>query len=176
MPHIAPDAPDRAKRVRLALFDVDGVLTDGRLWYGPDGEMFKAFHTLDGHGIKLLGRAGIQTAILSGRRSAAVAHRAGELGIGHVHQGIDDKRPVFDALTRRLGLEPEQVAYMGDDVMDLGVLRLCGFASAPAQAHPRVLQSVHFVPAAAAGRGAARETCEFILASQGLLERMLETP
>lgn len=170
----APDAAERARQVRLAVFDVDGVMTDGTLWYGPQGEVMKAFNTLDGHGLKLLSRAGVRTAILSGRSSDAVAHRARELGIEYVLLGIDEKLPAFESLLRKAGLEASQASYAGDDVMDLSVLKRCGFACAPAQSHERAIAAAHFVPAAAAGRGAVREICEFILRAQGSLERLTE--
>jgi 3-deoxy-D-manno-octulosonate 8-phosphate phosphatase (KDO 8-P phosphatase) len=173
MLHASPDALERAKRVRLMIFDVDGVLTDGRLWYGADGEVIKAFHTFDGHGLKLLERGGIRSAILSGRESPAVARRAAELGIAHVLQGIERKGAAFDALLGQLGLEAVQAAYMGDDVVDLPVLRRCGLACAPREAHALVLDCAHLVSRAPAGAGAAREACEYVLRAQGL-ERLIE--
>jgi 3-deoxy-D-manno-octulosonate 8-phosphate phosphatase (KDO 8-P phosphatase) len=154
-------------------FDVDGVLTDGVLWYGPEGEMLKAFFTLDGHGLKMLAASGVQTAIISGRDSRAVARRAGELGVAHVLQGVDDKGPVFRDLLARLGLAAGEAGYMGDDVVDLPVLGRCGLACAPPQAHPRVLRRAHYVSAAAAGRGAAREVCELLMRAQGTLDAAL---
>ena len=163
-------ALERAKRVRLMLFDVDGVLTDGKLWYGPAGEALKAFHVLDGHGIKLLMQTGIAVGLLSGRNSPAVAVRAGELGIPHVLQEIDDKRAAFEALAAKLGIAADETGFMGDEVVDLPVLRRCGFACAPAQAHERVRAVAHYVTRAAAGGGAAREACEFVLRAQGRLE------
>ena len=173
MPFLASDALARARRVRLVIFDVDGVLTDGRLWYGPNGEELKAFHAFDGHGVKLLLLAGLKTAIISGRQSAAVTERARELGIEHVVQGADDKQAAFRALLRRLKLKPQAAAYMGDDVVDLGVLTRCGFACAPHEAPEDVRREVHYVAAADADHGAAREVCEFILEAQGKLGRVL---
>lgn len=173
MQYLAPDALARARRVRLVIFDVDGVLTDGRLWYGPGGEELKAFHAFDGHGIKLLLMAGLKTAIISGRESQAVAERAQELGIEHVSQGVEDKRKEFLALLRRLKLKAENAAYMGDDVVDLPVLTRCGFAAAPKEAPEDVRHRVHFIPTQRAGYGAAREVCEFILEAQGKLGRVL---
>ena len=167
------DALERARRVRLMVFDVDGVLTDGRLWYGPKGEELKAFHSLDGHGVKLLQQAGIAAGILSGRSSAAVALRAAELGVAHVLQGIEDKRPAFAALLARLGLEPRESGYMGDDLADLPVLAHCGFACAPREACAEVLRGAHYVASAPAGGGAAREVCDFLLRSQGRMESVL---
>jgi 3-deoxy-D-manno-octulosonate 8-phosphate phosphatase (KDO 8-P phosphatase) len=169
----SPDALERARRVRLMVFDVDGVLTDGRLWYGPKGEVMKAFHSLDGHGVKLLQQAGIAAGILSGRSSAAVALRAAELGVAHVLQGIEDKRAAFAALLARLGLEPREAGYMGDDLPDLPVLAHCGFACAPREACAEVLRGAHYVARAPAGGGAAREVCDFLLRSQGRMESVL---
>ncbi len=166
-------ALERAKRVRLMLFDVDGVLTDGRLWYGPAGEALKAFHALDGHGIKLLIEAGTVVALLSGRSSPAVSVRAAELGIAHVLQGIDDKRAAFESLAAKLAIPAAETGFMGDEVVDLPVLRRCGFACAPPQAHERVRASAHYVTRAPAGGGAAREVCEFVLRAQGRLETAL---
>jgi 3-deoxy-D-manno-octulosonate 8-phosphate phosphatase (KDO 8-P phosphatase) len=167
------NALERAKRVRLMLFDVDGVLTDGKLWYGPAGEALKVFSVLDGHGIKLLQQSGIAVALLSGRSSPAVAARAAELGIAHLLQGIDDKKSAFEALAARLGVPAGETGFMGDEVVDLPVLRRCGFACAPAGAQALVLANAHYVTRAAAGNGAAREVCEYLLRAQGRLEAAL---
>jgi len=173
MQYLAPDALARAKRVRLVIFDVDGVLTDGKLWYGPGGEELKAFHAFDGHGIKLLQMGGLGTAIISGRKSEAVTERAKELGIEHVVQGARDKRQAYLALLRKLKIKAQATAYMGDDVVDLPVLRRCGFACTVREAPEDVRHGAHFIPMAAAGHGAARELCEFILTAQGKLGRVL---
>jgi 3-deoxy-D-manno-octulosonate 8-phosphate phosphatase (KDO 8-P phosphatase) len=173
MQYLAPDALARARQVRLVIFDVDGVLTDGRLWYGPGGEELKAFHAFDGHGIKLLQMGGLRTAVLSGRSSQAVSERAKELGIEHVVQGAGDKRKAYLALLRKLKVAAARTAYMGDDVVDLPVLTRCGFACAPREAPEDVRRRVHFIPTASAGHGAAREACEFILEAQGKLGRVL---
>ena len=173
MPAATADALERARRVRLMVFDVDGVLTDGRLWYGPRGEALKAFHTLDGHGLKMLAQSGITAAILSGRSSPAVALRAAELGLAHVLQGAQDKAAGFATLLARLGVAPAEAGCMGDDVPDLPVLERCGFACAPREAHASVLRAAHYVAAAPAGAGAAREVCEYLLHAQGKLEAAL---
>ena len=173
MEFLASDALERARRVKLVVFDVDGVLTDGRLWYGAGGEMLKAFHAFDGHGVKMLQQAGLQTAILSSRDMAAVAARARELAIAHVLQGVENKRRAFEALLRRLRLGRAAAAYMGDDLVDLGVLERCGFACAPREAPEAVRSVAHCVPSAPAGGGAAREVCEFILRAQGKLGALL---
>lgn len=167
------DALARAKRVRLMLFDVDGVLTDGRLWYGPSGEALKAFSALDGHGIKLLLQSGVAVALLSGRSSPAVALRAAELGIAHILQGIDDKLAAFESLAAKLGVAAAEAGFMGDEVIDLPVLRRCGFACAPAEAHDLVRRHVHYVARSPAGGGAAREVCDFLMRAQGTLEAAL---
>jgi 3-deoxy-D-manno-octulosonate 8-phosphate phosphatase (KDO 8-P phosphatase) len=164
------DAPQRAARVRLMLFDVDGVLTDGTLWYGPGGETFKAFNVLDGYGLKMLMQAGIAVGLLSGRKSEAVTIRAAELGIVHALLGIEDKRAAFEALTRKLGLDAAQAGFMGDELLDLPVLRRCGFACAPREAHDLVRRHAHYVSRADAGAGAVREVCEYLLQAQGRLQ------
>lgn len=174
MQYLAPDALARARRVRLVIFDVDGVLTDGRLWYGPGGEELKAFHAFDGHGVHLLRLAGLDTAILSGRESQAVEERARELGIKHVVQGARDKLAAFQQMMRRLKVKPATVAYMGDDVVDLPVLARCGFACAPHEAPEDVRRRVHYIASAPAGHGAAREVCEFILEAQGKLAKVMQ--
>ena len=166
----SPDALAKARRVRLMLFDVDGVLTDGKLWYGPSGEALKAFGALDGHGIKLLLQSGVAVGILSGRTSPAVALRAVELGVPHVLQGIDDKLAAFEALCEKLGVQASETGFMGDELVDLPVLRRCGFACAPPEAHERVRSHVHYVAHAPAGAGAAREICDLLMRSQGTLE------
>jgi 3-deoxy-D-manno-octulosonate 8-phosphate phosphatase (KDO 8-P phosphatase) len=173
MSEVSSAALERARRVRLMIFDVDGVLTDGRLWYGPAGEALKAFNTLDGHGIKMLAASGVVPAILSGRRSQAVAQRAAELGIEHVLQGIDDKRAAYVALVAQLGMQAESTGYAGDDVVDLPVLVRCGFACAPREAPQAVRQRVHYVCQSPAGAGAVREICELLMRAQGSLEAAL---
>ena len=174
MHYASPDALERARRVKLMLFDVDGVLTDGSLWFGPSGEEIKPFHAADGHGVKMLGEQGVRLALLSGRASPAVAARGTELGIQHVLLGVQDKRRSYEALLARLGLPAEAAGYMGDDLVDLPVLTRCGFACAPASAPEDVRRRVHYVPAAPAGAGAVREVCEFVLRAQGRYEQALK--
>ena len=152
------------------LFDVDGVLTDGKLWYGPAGEALKSFSALDGHGLKLLMQSGVAVGLLSGRNSPAVTVRAAELGIAHVLQGIEDKRGAFETLSAKLGIPAAEVGFMGDELIDLPVLKRCGFACAPREAQDLVRSHVHFVTQAAAGGGAAREVCDFLMRAQGTLE------
>ena len=163
---VSRDAPERARRVRLMLFDVDGVLTDGRLWYGPGGEEMKAFSVLDGQGIKLLADSGVAVGVLSGRRSPAAAARCADLGLDHVLLGIEDKLSAWEDLRARLGLAPDACGYMGDDLIDLKVMRRCGFSCAPREALDAVRSLAHYVCAAPAGAGAAREACEFVMRAQ----------
>ena len=157
----------RARAVRLAVFDVDGVMTDGTLYLGAQGEAFKAFNILDGHGVKMLHSAGVATAIISGRSSEAVNRRASELDIRHVVQGSKDKVADFHEMRARLGLEASACAFVGDDLPDLAVMRLCGFAVAVANASEPVKSAAHYVTRAHGGRGAVREFCDLVLRAQG---------
>lgn len=175
MAFMAADAPERAGRVRVMIFDVDGVLTDGRLWYGPGGEALKAFSVLDGHGIKMLMASGVEVALLSGRSSPAVTVRAAELGIRHALQGIGDKGAAFADLLAGLRITADQAGFMGDELVDLPVLRRCAFACAPGGAHALVLRHAHYVAAAAAGAGAVREVCEYVMRAQDTLDASLAT-
>ncbi len=160
------DLAERARLVRLAIFDVDGVMTDGTLYIGADGEAFKAFNILDGHGLKMLQASGVGTAIISGRASQAVARRARELDIAHVVQGSSDKAQAFERLRAELGLDAASCAFMGDDLPDLPVMRLAGFAVAVANAVEAVKQAAHYVTRASGGRGAVREFCELLLSAR----------
>jgi len=169
------EALERARGVRLMIFDVDGVLTDGTLLYGPAGEELKAFSAHDGHGLKMLAASGVACALLSGRSSAAVTRRAAELGIKDVLQGIEDKLAVFQKITREKGLTFESTGYMGDELVDLPVLTRCGFACAPREAPEAVRARVHYVATAPAGRGAAREVCELVMRAQRTLEKALQS-
>ena len=162
---------ERARGVRLMIFDVDGVLTDGTLFYGPDGEALKAFSAHDGHGLKMLAQSGVPCALLSGRRSKAVALRAKELGIAHVLQGIDDKLTEC----RKLGVPLDQIGYMGDELVDLPLLTRCRLACAPREAPEAVRSRVHYVAQAAAGRGAAREVCELVMRAQQTLDKVVQS-
>ena len=163
------DVAARARAVRLAIFDVDGVLTDGTLYIGAHGEAFKAFNILDGHGVKMLQAAGVATAIISGRSSEAVARRAEELAIRHLVQGSSDKVADFERLIAGLGIAREACAFVGDDLPDLPVMMRCGLAVAVANAVDAVKQSAHYVTRASGGRGAVREFCEMVLAARGQL-------
>ncbi len=166
-------ATARARRVRLMIFDVDGVLTDGGLRYGPDGEAIKTFNVLDGHGIKLLQQSGVKVAIISARSSAIVARRAADLGIAVLKQGIHDKRAAFEQTCSELQLSAEECGFMGDDVIDLPVMTRVGFAASVPNGHPEVRARAHFVSEARGGAGAAREVCDFLLRAQGNYEAAL---
>jgi 3-deoxy-D-manno-octulosonate 8-phosphate phosphatase (KDO 8-P phosphatase) len=160
---------DRARQIRLVVFDVDGVLTDGGIIIDTDGREHKIFHSRDGHGMKMLQQSGVEIGIISGRSSPAVTHRMSGLGIRHVYQGQQDKLPAFHELVGRLGLAPAQVAYVGDDVVDLPLLRRVGLAVAVQDAHELVRRHAHWVTACGGGRGAARDVCELIMDAQGTL-------
>lgn len=167
------DLHDRAKRVRLAIFDVDGVLTDGVLYYSGSGEELKAFNVRDGQGMKMLQASGVELAIISSRSSRSIELRARDLGIELLYQGAADKLAAFQELLVRLKLEPAAAAYMGDDLVDLPVLLRCGLAVAMPEAPAAVQRHAHYVTRARGGQGAARELCELILHAQGTFEAQL---
>ncbi|MGH8260721.1 MAG: KdsC family phosphatase [Steroidobacteraceae bacterium] len=152
------------KPIRLLVLDVDGVLTDGRLYYGPRGEQLKCFHVRDGHGIKALRAAGIDVAVITGRRSGAVARRCRELGIAHVVQGADDKLAAFRRLLAELSLTPAECACIGDDVPDVPLLRAAGDSYAVADAHPAARAAADRATRASGGQGAVREVCDRLIA------------
>ena len=160
----------KAAQVRLVIFDVDGVLTDGRLYFGNDGNEFKAFHIRDGHGMKMLQANGVDLAVISGRHAAATERRMNDLGIRYVYLGVQDKLVAFRELLTRLELEPERVAYVGDDVIDLPVMRRVGLAIAVGDADPFVRRHAHWQTPSRGGRGAVRDVCELILEARGQLE------
>lgn len=157
---------ERAKRIRLLVLDVDGVLTDGGLYFGPNGEALKRFHVRDGAGIKRLLAAGIEVAVISGRPSAAAAERLRELGIERFWLGEENKRPVLEALLSEMSIEPDAVACMGDDIADEPLLAAAALAAAPADAAPLIRDRAHFVATAKGGNGAVRELCDFLLAAR----------
>ncbi len=150
-------------RIRLLVLDVDGVLTDGRLYFGARGEALKVFHVRDGHGIKLLMTSGVEVAVVSGRRSTAVRLRMRELGVRHVVQGCTDKVAALYALSRRLAIAPLAAACLVDDTPDLPLMTAVGLAGAVADAHPLVIAAAHWVAEAGGGRGAVRELCDALL-------------
>ena len=163
----------RARRVKLLLLDVDGVLTDGRVILGPDGMELKAFNSQDGFGLKRLGENGVACGVITGRGSAALQRRARELGFRHLVENTEDKLPAFEAIIKKEGLTAEECAYMGDDWPDLPLLCRVGLALAPANAAAEVKRRAHFVTERAGGAGAAREACELILKAQGRFDSLL---
>jgi len=164
---VSPDVLSRAAKVKLLLFDVDGVLTDGRLVLGDDGLEFKAFNSRDGHGIKMLQRNGVTVGIITGRKSNVVKHRVKDLEIKHVFQGCKEKLPVYQKLIQKLKLKPEQTAFVGDDVVDLPIMLQVGVAVAVQNAHPLAKQHAHWITPSIGGYGAAREACEMFLYAHG---------
>lgn len=171
--HFPADLLLQAQGIRVAFFDVDGVLTDGGIYFTESGETIKRFNTLDGHGIKLLQRAGITPVIISGRDSPPLRTRLTALGITHLHLGTEDKRPAAENTLAALGLTWQQAAVMGDDWPDLAVMQHCAFVCAPPQAHIEVKARAHYVTTAAAGAGAAREFCDVLLLASGHYARLL---
>lgn len=167
------DAFERAKNIKLAIFDVDGVMTDGSLYLADDGQEFKAFNTLDGHGMKMLNRSGVELAIITGRTSQLVALRAINLGVTHLYQGSEDKLTAFLELLEKTGLDPAECAYMGDDVVDLPVMRRCGLAVCVPAAPALVKQHSHAITQSSGGSGAVRELCELIMQAQGTFEAQM---
>jgi 3-deoxy-D-manno-octulosonate 8-phosphate phosphatase (KDO 8-P phosphatase) len=170
---LTPDIAARAARVRLLLFDVDGVLTDGRILLDWEGREAKQYHIRDGTGIVLARQAGLLTGVLSARSSASTMERARQLGMHIVRQGAQDKLEAYQDILREHRLRDEDIAYMGDDVLDLPVLRRVGLASAPADAAPEVREHVHWVSAYAGGAGAARELAELVLRAAGLWDAQI---
>lgn len=166
----ATNVMDNASRVRVAAFDVDGILTDGRLYYTDSGEEIKAFHVQDGHGIKMLSESGITVAIITSRTSRVVENRARDLGIEFLFQGVANKLETLCDLLRRLQIDMQAASYMGDDLIDLPVLRRCGFAASVPDAPAVVRKHAHYVTRAAGGCGAVREFAELVMRAQGTLD------
>lgn len=178
MSPILPELPEylrrRAAEIKLLIMDVDGVLTDGRIFIRDNGEEIKAFHTLDGHGIKMLHQCGVQTAIITGRDAPSVAVRAKQLGIRHYFKGISDKRAAYAQLREAAGVTEHECAYIGDDVVDLPVMVRCGLPAAVPEAHEWVLQHAAYITRRPAGAGAVRELCEVIMQAKGYLKTAWE--
>ncbi len=170
----APEITKRIQPLKMMIFDVDGVMTDGRVIYHDDGSEIKAFDVQDGHGIKLLQRAGFEVALITGRHCAAVEHRAKGLGIRRVFQGIHVKVEAYEQILSETGLAHEQVGYMGDDLIDIPVMRRVGFAVAVPNSSPHVLPHAHYVTRASGGHGACREVCELLLMVQGLWDTVTQ--
>lgn len=170
----SPELLLKAQNIRVAFFDVDGVLTDGSLFFTEAGETIKRFNTLDGHGLKLLQRAGITPAVITGRDSKPLRTRLAALGIEHVHYGTEDKRPAAEQTLQQLGLNWHQAAAMGDDWPDLAVMRRCALACSPLNAHVEVQSFSHYVTRARGGHGAVRELCDLLLIASGQYASLLE--
>lgn len=167
------EALKRASKIKLFIMDVDGVMTDGRIFITSTGEELKSFHTLDGLGLKMLQKTGVKLAIITGRDAPCVALRAKNLNIDHYFAGISDKQKIYQHLLNEMQLSDEQCAYIGDDIVDLPVMLHVGFAVAVNEAHQLVKEKAHYVTHASAGKGAVREACEFILEAQGNLSNAL---
>jgi 3-deoxy-D-manno-octulosonate 8-phosphate phosphatase (KDO 8-P phosphatase) len=168
-----PDVWHRASRIRLLILDVDGVLTNGSLYFGPKDELFKVFHVRDGHGIKMAQLGGIEVAFLSGRRSDAAFSRAKELGVTRYFEGLRDKVPVLEELCRALSLSPENLAAVGDELVDLPLFHRVGLAVAVADAVPEVKAAAHWVTLSPGGQGAVREVTDLLLKATGAWEKLL---
>lgn len=168
-----PELASKLSRIELMIFDVDGVLTDGKMHYGADGELFKSFNVLDGHGIKLLKKAGVTTAIISARNSPIVNRRAADLEISHVIQGAGDKQKAFAQLLETTGMTAEQCGFIGDDIIDLPVLTRTGVSFSVPNGHAEVLHRVDYVTRHEGGNGAVREVCDMIMQAKGCYASVL---
>ncbi len=164
----------KAKEIKLLLLDVDGVLTDGTLLYTGSGEESKSFHTQDGFGLRLLGEAGIATGVITARQSEVVARRAKELGMRYIYQGIGNKNEAFKEILRVSGLKPFQIAYMGDDWLDIVLLQQAGLAIAPANGVPEVQEIAHFITERSGGAGAVRDACNLLIEAKNLALELLQ--
>ncbi|MDO9104584.1 MAG: 3-deoxy-manno-octulosonate-8-phosphatase KdsC [Methylovulum sp.] len=164
---------EKAQKLKLLILDVDGVLTDGKLFFDNQGNEYKSFNAQDGHGIKLLRQTGVEVAVISGRKSTTVALRMQSLGISHVYQGYEDKRGAFAELIARLGIAPEQAAHVGDDVLDLPIMSRVGLAIAVNDANIAVKQHADWCTSRCGGQGAVREVCDLIMQAQGHLDDMI---
>ncbi len=175
IPSYPTDILERARKIQLLICDVDGVLTDGRLFFTPDGQELKSFHARDGHGIKLLQRIGVQTAVISGRRSPAVALRMSSLGVKHVYQGCEDKLAPFHELLELLQLTPEAVAFIGDDILDLPILRRVGLPVSVADGHFTIRETARLITQNSGGTGAVREVCDLVLTAKDALAAVIQS-
>lgn len=164
---------EKAKKIRLVCFDVDGVLTDGRLFFDDQGQESKGFHARDGLGFKLLRQSGVEVAVISGRRSESVKRRMAALDISLVYQGQDDKLIALAELCQTLNLQHDQIAHVGDDVLDVPIMKRVGLSIAVQDAHDFVKQQAHWCTALPGGYGAAREVCDLIMTAQGTLDAVL---
>lgn len=170
---LSAEASARAAKIRLMIFDIDGVMTDGSLHYMADGEAIKTFHVHDGLGIKLLQQSGVPTAIITARQTEIITKRARDLGIAHVMQGVHDKRVGFETMLEKLGLTADECGFLGDDWIDLPVLTRVGFAASVPNGRAEVQARAHYVTQAHGGHGAVRELCELIMRAQGTYDSVL---
>jgi 3-deoxy-D-manno-octulosonate 8-phosphate phosphatase (KDO 8-P phosphatase) len=166
---------EKAKKLKLLILDVDGVLTDGKLFFDNDGNEYKAFHARDGHGIKLLQQSGVKVAVISGRRSNSVAIRMRGLGIDHIYQGHENKVSAFYEIIEKIAVTPDQVAHVGDDLLDLPLMTRVGLAIAVQDANFAVKQHAHWCTELSGGCGAVREVCDFIMQAQGNFDDILSS-
>ena len=169
------DVLEKAAQIKLVVFDVDGVLTDGGLFFGDDGQEYKAFYSRDGLGMKLLQQTGVEIGVITARNSMVVEHRMQNLGIVNVYQGKLNKLDAFQHMLAKLAIGAKQTAYVGDDVVDLPVMQQAGLAIAVQDAHPFVKQHAHWITQHGGGRGAARDVCELIMQAQGTLDAQLNS-
>ena len=166
-------AVEKAKKLKLLILDVDGVLTDGKLFFDNQGNEYKSFHARDGHGIKLLRQTGVEVAVISGRKSNSVALRMKNLGIEHVYQGHENKRAAFDEIIEKIGIKPDQAAHVGDDLLDLPIMIRVGLAIAVHDANFAVKQRADWCTTLPGGHGAVREVCDFIMQAQGRFDEVV---
>lgn len=171
---LTPEQVEKIRRLKLLILDVDGVLTDGRLFFDHQGNEYKCFHARDGHGLKLLRQTGVEVAVISGRNSKSVALRMQSLGIEHVYQGHENKRAAFAEILDNLKLGPEQVAHVGDDLLDLPIMNRVGFAVAVQDANFAVKRYAHWCTQTPGGQGAVREVCDLIMQVQGHFDNVLQ--
>ena len=164
---------EKAKKLKLLILDVDGVLTDGKLFFDNQGNEYKSFHARDGHGIKLLRQTGVEVAVISGRKSSSVALRMKNLGIEYVYQGHENKQAAFDEIIEKTGITPEQAAHVGDDLLDLPIMMRVGLAIAVNDANFAVKQRAHWCTTLPGGHGAVREVCDFIMQAQGRFDEVV---
>ena len=170
---LSPDVQARAERIKLLIMDVDGVLTDGHIYIRDNGEEIKSFHTLDGHGLKMLQQSGVQTAIITGRDAPSVGIRVEQLGINHYYKGIHDKKAAYADLRAKAGVAEHECAFIGDDVVDLPVMVRCCLPVAVPEAHDFTLRHAAYITRKSAGKGAVRELCDLIMQAQGTLDAAL---
>ncbi len=165
---------EKAKKLKLLILDVDGVLTDGKLFFDDNGKEYKSFHARDGHGIKLLQQTGVEVAVISGRKSLSVSLRMKSLGINHVYQGHENKLAAFAEILEIMGITPEQAAHVGDDLLDLPIMTRVGLAIAVHDANFAVKSHAHWCTQTSGGQGAVREVCDFIMQAQGSFDSILK--